>query len=236
MKTILFHCLTCCILLLPINEARNLSCAKCDLGEATCKMIHCPHKELVCVTLSTFNTLGGGISPTGMYKSCINRSACKPGAFTLSTSTERQIRSNIACCGTAGCNEELVLSMTPASSTKNGLTCPGCESFNRGPCQAHERVECTGIEEKCISLVGLYAGLPEQNFSVKGCATDSACSLDVNDLVPYAGKLYIVTEYAVCTDGQTEDYGPSAAIQLTGSPFVNVIAFLSFSVFASSPV
>nr|XP_028598301.1 uncharacterized protein LOC114603452 isoform X3 [Podarcis muralis] len=189
MKTILFHCLTCCILLLPVNEARNLSCSKCDLGDATCTMIHCPHKELVCVTLSTFNTLGRGVSPTGMYKSCINRSACKPGAFTLSTSTERQIRSNIACCGTAGCNEELVLS-----------------------------------------------SLPEQNFSVKGCATDSACSLDVNDLVPYAGKLYIVTEYAVCTDGQTEDYGPSAAIQLTGSPFVNVIAFLSFSVFASSPV
>ncbi|XP_062996730.1 phospholipase A2 inhibitor and Ly6/PLAUR domain-containing protein-like [Elgaria multicarinata webbii] len=142
---------------------------------------------------------GGNVSSTGTYKGCLTQ--CKPNIFTLTTSTKRSVQTSTSCCHSENCNANLTLSVPSVSTFENGVNCPVCENYNnKSQCVGQNDIACTGIEDKCISLMGISIVKKEDNFSIKGCATQSACDLDVDALVPYAGKIYKLTKKPDCTN------------------------------------
>ncbi|ETE63059.1 hypothetical protein L345_11180 [Ophiophagus hannah] len=181
----------------------NLTCVSCPLGSTKCGA-NCTDLQTECVTLTEVNTLGGNVSPNGSYKGCIDPKYCNPLAFTLTTAAGRHIQSNMACCSTNMCNEKLSLSVPPIGTLENGVSCPACESYNQKECEIKSHIACTGTEEKCITLAGdSIEKSTNQSFTIKGCATVNACSLQQNDLVPFGGQIYKLSVKAACTDRGT---------------------------------
>ncbi|XP_015745686.1 phospholipase A2 inhibitor and Ly6/PLAUR domain-containing protein-like [Python bivittatus] len=187
------------IVLPRVHGMVNLTCVSCPLGNTKCGA-NCTDLGIACATLEEVNTLGGSVSPNGSYQGCIDQQHCRPLAFTLTTAPGRHVQSNMACCSTDMCNEELNLSVPPVGTLENGVFCPACESYNQKQCEIKSHIACTGTEEKCIILAGESIASANQSFAIKGCATKNACSLLQNDLVPFGGKIYKLTVNATCTD------------------------------------
>ncbi|KAF7242395.1 phospholipase A2 inhibitor and Ly6/PLAUR domain-containing protein [Varanus komodoensis] len=163
---------------------------------------------------------GGKESPTGTYKGCLKPAECKARAFTFTTATGRTIRSSLTCCFSEKCNENLNTTVPPVGSLENGVNCPACESYNQHLCESKAHIACTGAEQKCITLEGTSIDDKNQNFSIRGCASANTCNLEVNELVPLAGKVYQLSKKPVCTDA-----GTLAAI---ASPLTLLTAVLGF--------
>ncbi|XP_032082985.1 phospholipase A2 inhibitor and Ly6/PLAUR domain-containing protein-like [Thamnophis elegans] len=176
----------------------NMTCVSCPLGSPKCGL-NCT-SPAACVALTESNTLGGNVKPSGSYQGCIDPKDCRPLAFTLTTAAGRYIQSNMACCSKPLCNEGLTLTVPPVGTLENGVFCPACEIYNQKSCESKSQIACKGIEEKCITLAGdSIDKSPNQSFAIKGCATESACSLQQNDLVPFGGKIYKLSAKAACT-------------------------------------
>ncbi|XP_003230149.2 phospholipase A2 inhibitor and Ly6/PLAUR domain-containing protein [Anolis carolinensis] len=211
MKTILIF-FSICVSISIIHGANESTCALCDLGETKCSTT-CTGKT--CVTITQFNTLLGNFS--GTYRGCSE--SCTPVAFTLTASDNRQIRSSSACCTTEKCNQDLNLNLPPVSTFENGAHCPICEKNNQSECKANAHLACRGAEQKCISLEGTAID-GKSNFTFKGCATESACTLVKDDLMPFKNMIYKLSKNATCTDR-----GTLAAIS---SPMVLIPVFAGF--------
>ncbi|KAL8219576.1 UNVERIFIED_CONTAM: hypothetical protein K2H54_027644 [Gekko kuhli] len=109
----------------------------------------------------------------------------------MSVASGRQVQSNLACCGTSGCNDQMSLS-----------------------------------------------GQLDHNFSMRGCATPSACTLKENEVMSFGGDVYKLTRDATCTNRGSPGALPSLAaivFQVTaGLLFANVFFPLSLAEGASS--
>ncbi|XP_060113713.1 phospholipase A2 inhibitor and Ly6/PLAUR domain-containing protein-like [Heteronotia binoei] len=170
--------------------------------------MNCTDAGMICVHLEVNPFEGSG---HGTYKGCIAPSSCTPLILTMSFTTDRQVRSNLACCSTSGCNDQLALSVPAASSLKNGVYCPACANQNKSLCEGQVDLPCTGAEETCISLEGVSIGKRDHNFSMRGCATPSACTLKKNDLVSFEGDVYTLTRNVTCGNRGSLDALPSLA-------------------------
>ncbi|XP_077192589.1 phospholipase A2 inhibitor and Ly6/PLAUR domain-containing protein-like [Paroedura picta] len=198
MKTTVLLILAFRLLLCVHGENSTMACAQCNLGELCNLNMNCSNAGMICVHLEVANTFEGSVSRA--YKGCIAPTSCTPLILTVSTIAGRQVRSNLACCATSGCNDQLALSVPPASSLKNGVYCPACENQNKSLCEGQAVIPCTGAEETCISLEGVSIGELPHNFSMRGCATPSACTLKENDLMSFGGDIYKLTQKATCTN------------------------------------
>ncbi|XP_053123609.1 phospholipase A2 inhibitor and Ly6/PLAUR domain-containing protein-like [Hemicordylus capensis] len=141
-----------------------------------------------------------GSKTTGAYKGCISQSSCKPYALTLSTAKGRQFQSSMACCANDKCAAGLNFSEPLVGVSENGAHCPACESLKTSQCVSQTRIACTGIEQKCISLSGTSLANNSINFSIQGCATESACKLGNNSLMAFEGNVYQLSKAPQCTD------------------------------------
>ncbi|XP_054854670.1 phospholipase A2 inhibitor and Ly6/PLAUR domain-containing protein-like [Eublepharis macularius] len=198
--------------------------------------MNCADAGMICVSLEVVNTFEGDVS--GTYKGCIAPSSCMPLVLTMSVTAEMQVRSNMACCATSGCNDNLTLSVPPSSSWKNGVYCPACENLNKSLCVAQVDVPCTGAEEMCITLEGVSIAKSHHNFSMMGCATPSACGLRENDLMSFGGDVYKLTRNATCKNRGNVVALPSLSViifqVIVGLLVANVLFCLSLPECTSS--
>ncbi|XP_048357651.1 phospholipase A2 inhibitor and Ly6/PLAUR domain-containing protein-like [Sphaerodactylus townsendi] len=208
--------------LLPSVHGDNstMECASCYLGESCQHKVNCTDAGMICVSLEVGDTFGGG-SSDGVYKGCTSPRSCTPLVLTMSVMPGRQVRSNLACCATSGCNDQLTLSVPSTSSWKNGMYCPACENQNSSLCEGQTDTPCTGAEESCISLEGVSIGNSNHNFSMRGCATPSACTMKENDLMSFGGDVYRLTRNATCTNMGSLGALPSlATLVFQGPPHI----------------
>ncbi|XP_067317494.1 phospholipase A2 inhibitor gamma subunit B-like [Anolis sagrei] len=212
MKAILIFSLICVCISIIHGENNYITCASCDLGDTKCE--NCT--GAACVTI---HQLSG--SSNGHYRGCSNQTLCEEVAFTLTPADKKQIQSSSACCATDLCNQNLTLSSPPVGTVENGVNCPVCENYNSlQVCQANTHLACRGAEQKCITLEGKTKD-GKGNFTFQGCATENACKLMVDDLVPFKDKIYTLSKNATCTDR-----GTLAAISSPMVLFPVVVGFL----------
>lgn len=185
--------LVLCVISTLLPGLYGISCSHCQYWNATCNSCTGDY----CIILQQETTVDQGIN--GAYRGCLNSTECNPISITLSTAPNRHIQISTACCASDDCNANLSLSVPVRGDSENGVHCPVCEKPNGEACNDN-RLACTGLEEKCISLVGISTADNSQNVSLKGCASRNACSMKANEPIAYKGTIYLLNANATCTD------------------------------------
>ncbi|XP_008846699.1 protein RoBo-1-like [Nannospalax galili] len=152
------------------------------------------------------------VSLTIQQKGCLT-AACTHLTFSATLDSQRTIRSDQRCCQAEQCNKQ-DLQLSQPSSQINGVQCPACYIENAATCDSVP-LKCTGAETKCIEFSGKDSEMPTLSFYGKGCATETACNLNMNMF----GNMKIQTS---CTDGTPPSTSISTAT--TGSPPLTLIS------------
>ncbi|XP_031210108.1 protein RoBo-1-like [Mastomys coucha] len=108
---------------------------------------------------------------------------CTGLAFSATLGDQRTFKYEQRCCTTAECNKmDIQPSQVPAKA--NGVQCLACY-MEAGMLCIPTLLKCTGNETKCVSVIGTAAGSNSLLSVVmvgEGCATESACNLDMTVL------------------------------------------------------
>ncbi|EHB16117.1 Phospholipase A2 inhibitor subunit gamma B, partial [Heterocephalus glaber] len=106
--------------------------------------------------------------------------ACAPLAFSVTFGDRTTFSYDRRCCQGKQCNKENV-PLTPKSSNPNGIECPACYNETNLSCNP-VHLQCTGAETKCIEVVGTVTinRIPYFALFGMGCATESACNLELS--------------------------------------------------------
>nr|XP_020668473.1 phospholipase A2 inhibitor and Ly6/PLAUR domain-containing protein-like [Pogona vitticeps] len=187
-----------CSLFSVVRGADDITCASCSVEETNCNT-NCTAQT--CIALRELNTLK---SANGTYRGCLSENrTCNPLAFTFSTDDNQQVQSSVACCTTEMCNDKLSLSAPPTSTVENGAHCAVCEAYNKSTCESTKKIACKGAEIKCITLSGESLQDKNETFAIKGCATESACTMVKGDPLSYGSKIYQLSENPACINQGT---------------------------------
>ncbi|XP_063306289.1 phospholipase A2 inhibitor NAI-like [Pelobates fuscus] len=182
-----------CVLLAIIPTGFSLQCIQCsDPGGQFCNGIHvnCGPASDVCmssliqeeINTSDPNSLNIlQITRTSSYRyirDCGTSSDCDK-VVILRTPYNRMVTSN-RCCRSNLCTPESPRSIPEGS--QNGVTCPGCLTFINQECAAYKAVYCRGDEKYCFHFSSKPLKDDNLTFAMKGCATQSACNLELEFL------------------------------------------------------
>ncbi|KAG9468982.1 hypothetical protein GDO78_021469 [Eleutherodactylus coqui] len=169
------------VLLLPfilsslVTTTFSLSCTECTVeGSKPCQgpAVTClPGFDSCVATLEIDST--GGKEVTWYKQYCGKTSMCSYTGTQTTYEGGRKVGAN--CCFTNSC-----VPPTPKLPTikpeKNGLSCKVCSHETETACKT---VECTGEENKCVSITStIKAGKTSSTTSVSGCGTPGWCDKD----------------------------------------------------------
>lgn len=174
-----------CVFTTFVITAESYSCI-----QYACADEACPHNNT-----STCETSQGCINLVQDFKvltpperKTIQRKGCSPGAcmplaFSATLGNQQTFRYDQRCCQAEQCNQQ---DLPPQpSSQANGVQCPACSSDTALTCYPVP-LQCTGAETECIDVIGTarsgHGSLPYMALYAKGCATRSACNLNMTVL------------------------------------------------------
>ncbi|XP_075047401.1 phospholipase A2 inhibitor and Ly6/PLAUR domain-containing protein-like [Mixophyes fleayi] len=159
-----------------IDTSVSLSCIQClALGEEPCTKpsVQCPPESDVCVSMLQVSSIVA-IEMKTFTRFCGDRSMCS-GSGSYSTPISK-IKVVSSCCYTNNCSPTTLILPTDKTES-NGVSCKGCPTKDKKPCPSEDIMECTGDENKCIS-VSVSGQSPDQ--SVRGCGTPGLCNKSYN--------------------------------------------------------
>ncbi|XP_074048825.1 phospholipase A2 inhibitor and Ly6/PLAUR domain-containing protein isoform X2 [Macrotis lagotis] len=179
-----------CTLLSP---AQSLYCEVCKSSGPTCtgKLKLCEAKKDACVTVIGVSTAAlGNKESVDTSKSCMKYKDCYSGFISTTLGRGDHMVTNSYCCQEDGCNQGTI-PIPKNNSTLNGLSCPSCMATFQETCSGEEVVQCLGQETHCLYLSGVVqTGLFNTKFATRGCATKSACLVEVGAEVPSVTYTY----------------------------------------------
>ncbi|KAM9039214.1 phospholipase A2 inhibitor and Ly6/PLAUR domain-containing protein [Sarcophilus harrisii] len=183
--------LTLTLLCTLFSLAQSLSCEVCKDSGPSCagKLKLCEPEKDACVTVVGLSTTGNRVS-VDTSKSCMKYKDCYSGFISTTLGHGDHMVSNSFCCQEDGCNKGRI--PTPEdNSTLNGLRCPSCKAAFQETCSGDQAVQCVGHETQCIYFSGIVqTGIINTRFATRGCATSSACHIQVGARVPSVTYTY----------------------------------------------
>ncbi|XP_067401977.1 phospholipase A2 inhibitor and Ly6/PLAUR domain-containing protein-like [Emydura macquarii macquarii] len=167
------------------------SLANCSTNTETCKVTSL---QGACIfTLETVSS--GGNDKENVHAACVeDRAACRANLLSLTVGTDTRVRANSVCCQGDKCNQNLTVAVPSNSTATNGLQCVACDAPNADECKDNLNVPCMGSEDHCIDFAGTLAANTNTTLILKGCATQSACELKVNESFYYSQNTYTLTK------------------------------------------
>ncbi|XP_053867465.1 phospholipase A2 inhibitor gamma subunit B-like [Malaclemys terrapin pileata] len=172
MKTPLLFCLLSALL----DTGTCVSCEVCFSARDSCtgsKQV-CSERMDSCGIIKTETVVGEIKSPTFM-KACVTSSQCGLSTLFMTFGNGISVSTNIACCVGQACKTASV-TVPRANTTLNGLHCPACYSVFTHHC-SEEIIDCTGAQTQCVHISGtVKSGGTTVHTTMKGCATESACT------------------------------------------------------------
>ncbi|KAM9114717.1 phospholipase A2 inhibitor and Ly6/PLAUR domain-containing protein-like [Pangshura tecta] len=193
---------------------------KCSLDTHQCTV---NSSDGACMfTLETVSSGGQDTETRQVYATCVeNSTTCLTGPISLTVGTGKQVRTNSMCCQSNLCNQNITMAVPPKSSPENGLRCAACNEPNADQCKTSVNVPCMGSQVYCIDFAGTPVNSTNTTLILKGCATQSACELQVNGSFYYSQQTYMLTK-AGCVPATSE--GSNAAVHAL--PFFPTLAGL----------
>ncbi|KAG6921364.1 phospholipase A2 inhibitor and Ly6/PLAUR domain-containing protein-like, partial [Chelydra serpentina] len=189
------------------------SCSNCMSSPKNCSL----SVDLCSVNFSTGSCIftletvsSGGQDIETVYATCVeNRNTCLAGPISLTVGPDKQVRTNSTCCESKNCNQNISMAVPPKSSAKNGLQCAACDAPSADQCKNNEHIPCMDSEDRCIDFAGTLANNTNTTLVLKGCATQSACKLQVNEHFYYSRQTYTLTKVSCL---QATSKGSNAAV------------------------
>ncbi|CAM5172741.1 unnamed protein product [Eretmochelys imbricata] len=182
------------------------ACLQCEVctgfgRNCTGSMETCSSGEDSCA-ITVFESLIVGFNIQQVTKSCMASSECRASPVVVRFGEETAIRKSTTCCVGDACSTDSV-TMPPADTTSNGWRCPACSSVFI-PC-SEETLDCTGSETQCIAVTGSIAmGSFPLQATLKGCATESMCTLLKGDSRTFGDNIQITTATCRPAPGRSE--------------------------------
>ncbi|XP_076792883.1 protein RoBo-1-like isoform X2 [Arvicanthis niloticus] len=172
--------------------------------QVVCENEKCPGSTATCETsvscfsqIQNLETLPPNINRVLEQKGCTSdRNTCGM-EFSITLGDQQKFKHKNLCCAGDQCNRENI-TLSPLSLEVNGVECPACYNVINKTCPTTTTLKCTGAEKKCVEVTLTDRS---SNFILygKGCATDSACTLDV--LFLNSGQIKASCIPAVSTNG-----------------------------------
>ncbi|TFJ97443.1 complement C1r-B subcomponent-like [Platysternon megacephalum] len=172
MKTPLLFCLLSALL----ETGTCVSCEVCFSTHDSCtgRVEVCSERMNFCGIITSETVVGEIKTPT-FVKGCVSSSQCGLSPLFMTFGNGISVSTNIACCMGQACKTASV-TVPPANTTLNGQHCPACYSVFSHHC-SEEIIDCTGAQTQCIHISGtVKSGGTTVHTTMKGCATESACT------------------------------------------------------------
>ncbi|XP_050784580.1 phospholipase A2 inhibitor and Ly6/PLAUR domain-containing protein-like [Gopherus flavomarginatus] len=179
-----------CILFALLGLGACLQCEVCSVFGRTCRggMETCSSEEDSCA-ITVFESQIEGLDIQQVTKSCMASSECRASPVVTRFGEGMAIRRNTTCCVGDACSTASI-TMPPANTIPNGRLCPACSSVFT-PC-IEKTLACTGSETHCIAVTGsITMGSFSFKATLKGCATESACTQSKGDSSIFGDKVQI---------------------------------------------
>nr|BAJ14722.1 phospholipase A2 inhibitor [Protobothrops elegans] len=173
MKSLLF----CCLLGIFLATGMCMECEVCVMPGETCKgtMMTCKDNEDTCVMFQT-ELIRAPLSFTFTSKMCSTSDTCHLDYVETNLPHELAVRSKRACCVGDECDTMPPVVLEHHDNRYNGLHCPGCIGLASTECN-EKLVSCWDTENQCLSITGKNLYFLVNDISIKGCATESLCTL-----------------------------------------------------------
>ncbi|XP_037739220.1 phospholipase A2 inhibitor gamma subunit B [Chelonia mydas] len=172
MKTPLLFCLLSALL----ETGTCVSCEVCfsTRGSCTGRVQVCSEDTNSCGIIKTETVVGKMKSPT-FIKTCVSSSQCGVDPVLMTLGNGISTSTSTACCTGQAC-DTASFPASPANTTLNGHHCPACYSVFSHHC-SEEIIDCPGAQTHCIHVSGtMKSGGTTIHTTMKGCATESACT------------------------------------------------------------
>ncbi|XP_030399256.1 phospholipase A2 inhibitor subunit gamma B-like [Gopherus evgoodei] len=172
MKTPLLFCLLSALL----ETGTCVSCEVCYSPHDSCmgNVQVCNEQMDSCGIIKSETTIGEIKSPS-FIKACVSSRQCRLSPLFMTFGNGISVTMNIACCVGQACKTASI-TVPPANTTLNGRSCPACISVFSHHCN-EEIIGCTGAQTQCIRMSStVKSGEATVHTTMKGCATESACS------------------------------------------------------------
>ncbi|KFO37850.1 Protein RoBo-1 [Fukomys damarensis] len=159
----------------------SYECISCSGGQCRSNPTATCTTSQGCFSLQQELNISGQQILLAQDKGC-SSGACSALAFSVTLGEKRAFRYDRRCCDGQRCNKENV-TLSLKSSKPNGIECPACYNATGLSCTPVQ-LQCTGEETKCIEVVGTVTvnRIPYFALFGMGCATASACQLDLSVL------------------------------------------------------
>ncbi|XP_067397676.1 phospholipase A2 inhibitor gamma subunit B-like [Emydura macquarii macquarii] len=165
-----------CVLSALLETGTCVSCEVCVGVHDSCtgSVRVCSSGENSCGIIKTETVVGELKSPS-FIKACLSSSICNLGPVFMTFGNGISVRTNVACCVGRSC-QTASITVPPANTTLNSHQCPACYSVFSHHC-TEEIIDCTGAQTQCIHISGtVKSGGTTVKTTMKGCATESACT------------------------------------------------------------
>ncbi|XP_063293103.1 phospholipase A2 inhibitor 25 kDa subunit-like isoform X2 [Pelobates fuscus] len=207
------------VLSVLVSTGDSLSCIKClGSSNATCigSSVTCP-SDNICVNGYSLTNAAGTITPS-FNRDCGPRNQCNlTGSVTFNIGL---VRVATTCCSTDNCDPGIP-TLPSNNNQQNGLTCRTCYSGNSLSCYTSETIQCKGVENKCFLLEKKLSGTFYSKEALRGCATDTYCSLLGTQTASYDGLNIDMKVF--CTSGTNSLHG---GFFLSTAAFLVVLKYL----------
>ncbi|KAM9114344.1 phospholipase A2 inhibitor gamma subunit B-like [Pangshura tecta] len=172
MKTPLLFCLLSALL----ETGTCVSCEVCYSTHDSCTgTVQVCNKQMDSCGIIKTETIVGEIKSPVFLKACMSSSQCRLSPLFMTFGNGISLTTTIACCAGQACKTASV-TVPPANTTLNGRSCRGCYSLFSHHC-SEELIGCTGAQTQCIHFSGtVKSGGATLHTTMKGCATESACT------------------------------------------------------------
>ncbi|KAG9466254.1 hypothetical protein GDO78_016919 [Eleutherodactylus coqui] len=155
-----------------VTPGGSLTCKVCTSSNAQfCNVssMVCSEDHACAASYTLTNTYGAVYT-----MSCAPKHHCdSPGSISASNG---RIRRSTTCCYTDNCTPAPPI-LPDDDFRPNGLTCQSCLSTNSKWCYSKRTIECSGEENACLLHTSQYYAPIRRSVAVRGCATESICSL-----------------------------------------------------------
>ncbi|KAM3830296.1 phospholipase A2 inhibitor gamma subunit B-like isoform 1-T3 [Vipera latastei] len=173
MKSLLF----CCLFGTFLATGMCIECEFCVEPGQTCNGTKqtCEDNEDTCVMFQT-EVIRAPVSFTFTSKICGHSDTCHLDYVETNLPYELAMRSKRVCCTGDECKTLPPVALEPRDNSYNGFHCPGCIGLTSTECN-EKLISCRDSENRCLSVTGKNLDFLINTVSVKGCASESLCSL-----------------------------------------------------------
>ncbi|XP_075046788.1 phospholipase A2 inhibitor NAI-like [Mixophyes fleayi] len=165
-----------CILSALSATGYSLSCKVCtDMNFFSCDgpSEDCP-ADSACGSSITMRTEYVSAVNHEFTRSCVPKQQCDNSvSFMIPNGV---MRKSTSCCFTDDCTPPLPAFLADGYQP-NGVTCPTCMSATSTWCNSEDTMQCAGSENMCLLQTTRTYAPVRQSLAVRGCATESMCSL-----------------------------------------------------------